>query len=361
MARTVNNILGGYDLSLDLDRYQEIMHLPIAAFNGLNNPDELVMEQCSSIWTQSSRNMLAQYLAMAEERRETELGYHLSPKYIIGEEHDYQAYELLHRKKLIDVGVELITDIELDVPVTLLDLYGAINDPVQISIATTVTDPNTICTYYPGEDVRITPSNVVIAGGIVTISIPRSRLVKPELLDDREDHLYYADDDNFLETVDVKECRITPVDGVVFQWTPYRLMAIGRACLTDGTSETQQGVSSITGNLARRIAKVAVHPASFIGEVASGARFRFGCIPDMVQLSYVSGEKQYSPNQELLTARYAHTLMPNQPCSCPLVVQYWQEDRKDAEFTSPYGSTMGAQNAWFADSRAKIGIGGIFV
>ncbi len=41
MARVSDNILpDGFVPALTLDRYQDIMRLPINAFNGLNQPDE---------------------------------------------------------------------------------------------------------------------------------------------------------------------------------------------------------------------------------------------------------------------------------------------------------------------------------
>lgn len=360
MARTTDNILDGYDLSLSLDRYQEIMHIPISAFNGLNNPNEKQFEQCATIWKQSGRNHLAQYLAWAEEERETELGYHLAPKYIVDEEHDHGvgAIAILHRKKLIQVGIEATEDIESDVSLTLRDIYDAINDPVEITVTTPVTSTSEICVYYPGEDVKIKPSSVSISGGVATIQIPRSRLVKPSLMDDREDHLYYVDDDNFMETVDVKRCYTSLNGAVTLVWPSLQLAQLGRECPPGCSEQTQTGCASVAGERAKRIAKVQVFPATFSGEVPSGARWTYGCPPWYIRVSYLSGS-QTSPKQELLTARLAHTKMPNRPCSCPLVDQYWSEDREDGAFATPYGNTVGAVNAWLADSRSKIGIGGM--
>lgn len=360
MARiTDSSVLDGFPIGLTLDRYQEIMRLPIAAFNGLNNPNEYAIEQCSAIWKQSQRDDLAAWIAAAEERRETELGYFLSPKYMVDEEHEYTSPLILEKKKLIAIGTEATTDIEDDVALTHRDLYDAIIDPVEITVTTTVTVSTEICVYYPGEDVKIKPSSVAISGGVATIKIPRSRLVDPDLLDDKDDHLQYDDDDNFLTTVDVKRCWTSLATAVTFVWTSSQLAYYGRVCPANCTEVTQAGCGTISGVRAYRIAQMNVFPASFSGETPAGAHFTYGFTPQFVRVSYLSGQRS-SPNQELLTARYAHTLMPNAPCSCSYVEQYWQDDRKEAKFVTPYGNVMGAQDAWMADSRAKIGIGGMF-
>lgn len=359
MARvTDSSVLDGFPLGLTLDRYQEIMRLPIAAFNGLNNPDEYAIEQCSTIWKQSQRDDLAAYLAVAEERRETELGYYLSKKYTVDEDHEYTSPVILDKKKLISIGVEATTDIEDDVSLTHRDLYDAIIDPVVISVTTTVTDSNEICVFYPGEDVKIRPSSVTISGGVATIKIPRSRLVDPDELDDRSDPMDYNDDALFLTTVDVKRCWTSISTAVNFVWDSAQLQYYGRQCPANCTEVTQAGCGTISGSRAYRISSVKVFPATFSGETPTGAQFTYGFAPRFVRVSYLSGQRS-SPNQELLTARYAHTLMATTPCSCPYVEQYWQDDHKPADFVTPYGNTQGAQAAWMADSRAKIGIGGM--
>jgi len=73
--------------------------------------------------------------------------------------------------------------------------------------------------------------------------------------------------------------------------------------------------------------------------------------------------RQSSMRTELETARLAHVLMPNVPCTCPYVEQYWIGDRlKDPSgLVTPYGSESGAVKAWISDSRAKVGTGGMFL
>lgn len=353
MARVTDGVLiPGFDLAMSIDRYQEIMRLPIAAFNGLNKPDEEPVYQCSQIWKQGERDGLALHLAQAEEMRELELGYHLAPKYIEDEEHEWATTLILDRKHLIEVGQAATSVIQSGVSLTLGD-EATPNDPVQIDVATSVTDANEICVFYPGETVKIKPSSISISGGTATIKIPRSRLVDPSLLDDREDHLDYYENDNFLTTVDVKRCYTDPLSVATIVW-------LGTTDCTDlCTTSTQVACLVAAGRRSRRISEVEMSPAAVSNGALASSAYTHYHTPISVKVSYKSG-RQKSQKTELLTARLAHTLMPNKPCSCPTVHQYWQEDTKEQDIWTPYGKSMGAFMCWVADSRDKVGIGGIF-
>lgn len=358
MARITDNLLNDQTLALSIDRYQEIMQIPIAAFNGLNWPEEQPQLECANIWNQQSRDTLAMYIAAAEESRERELNYHLAPKYVVGEEQEYRSNIQLSRKHLIAIGSKATTTIESGATVTLRDLYSSIIDPVIITVddgETYVADEIIIC--YPGEEVEIRPSSVSVSGTTVTIKIPRSRLVKTELNDNRSDHLYYINDDNFLETVDVKRMYTDPATGIEYVWPKSQLR---QYCTPNCDEVIQTGCAQTLGHRAKRIANITTFPVNWSDGVATGTKFSQRCNPRYVRVSYLSGV-QNSIRSELLTARYAHTLMPNKPCSCPLVEQYWHEDKEMIDnFFTPYGNMKGAIDAWMVDSRAQIGNAGVF-
>jgi hypothetical protein len=340
MARTTANFLPvGVILSLSLDRYQEIMRLPAAAFNGLNKPDDPRSYSCATIWKQTDRDNLAQYLSAAEEMREKELGYFLGPKYIVAERHDLENPSVLNRKHLIALGTETITDIEDAVSITLSDNGGVHYDPVTIVVATAVTIPSEIVVCYPGEDEYIHPASVVIAGGNATITIARSRLIDPSLNDDRDDPLQYDDDANFLDEVDVKRRYTDLTDGTSFYYTDDSYV-----------EQTYTGHGVIRENR-QAIVEAYVSPLVCINI----------CYEIAIRFNYLSGIR-YTIKMLLETARLAHTLMPWEPCHCDPVQQMWIDDRTQdpVETLTPYGSTKGAVNAWLADSRSKIGFGGIF-
>lgn len=353
MARTTEGFLPiGVSLSLFLDRYQEIMRLPISAFNGLNNPLELRRYACDTIWQQSQRDNVAQFLASAEEMREKELGYYLGPKYVEDERHELEHYpynpHLLNHKHLIAIGSEAFSDISLGEALTLSNM-GVIVDPVIIVVATTVTKPEEIVVCYPGESEYIHPSSVVIAGGNATIKIPRARLVDPTLNDDREDPLAYDDDNNFLDEVDIKR-RYTDISkGVYFKYYDNSLV-----------EQSHDGYGQV---LYERIAAMDAYPVSWSGLTPTLDTVNpfCGCQVQYLKISYLSGI-QYTVKMQLETARLAHTLMPYEPCSCDSVKQFWLADNNvtDGASMTPYGDKTGALNAWLTDSRSKIGFGGKF-
>ena len=357
MSRIGEGILSeNVELSLTLDRYQQIMGLPINAFNGLNLPTEIPRFECSTIWGQSDRDYLATYIAIAEEMREQELGYHMSPKYITDEEQNYGIPVLLNRKHLVECGVKTTSTIEAGV---VLDLGPAApsaidppNDPVVIDIATTVANDE-IVVFYPGEDVEIRPSSISSAAGIVTIHIPRARLIDNAYNDDREDPLDYYNNDYFLETVDVRRVYTNTGSGISIVWGSVERVLAGVQTYPNASETTQASVVQILGERAKRISEVHVY---------AGAALTYCMSPKVIRISYLSG-RQSSMRTELETARLAHVLMPNVPCTCPYVEQYWIGDRlKDPSgLVTPYGSESGAVKAWISDSRAKVGTGGMFL
>lgn len=345
MARTQDLSLT-QQTGLTLDRYQELLGLPIAAFNGLNKPDEVPVYECATIWKQFNRDNLARYLAIAEEKREQELGYFIAPKYIENEEHRLETPLILDKKHLISIGQKTITVIQDNAPVTYRDGGGNIVDPVVLTIASTVTtDPSEVVVQYHGESVPIHPSSIVISGGVIMIFIPRSRLVSPALNDDREDPLQYDTDANFVTTVDVKCITYDVTEGIHY-------VTFGTAfaeTLTNGTAMIKDSRLSV---LELDFSTIACQ----LGFLSCS-----NTANPVARVTYLSG-KQNSVMTELQTLRLAHCLMPFEPCACEASHQYWRDDvtENGKDIITPYGSKSGAVEAWVADSRSKVGQGGKF-
>lgn len=332
-------LLPDTELSLTLDRYQEVMQIPIAAFNGLNLPTELPVHSCTGIWSQTKRDDLAKYIAKAEELREKHLNYFLSKKQYT-ERMDYSRVATLSKKQLVTIGRYTTTDIELDYPLVYRDFYGAILDPVVVTFSTDVTSTAEIAIYYPGEDVRITPERIIIADGVCTVLIPRSRLVKPELNDDREDKLMYSSDANFLEKIDLRRRYVSTADGIIIR---------GLRSTDLIEIDVSSAVGVLKGNRAARVSSIEVFPNTpSIACAIIGNK--------IMNVTYISGFT--SNGMEIDTARLAHTYMPSIPCNCPLVAMYWAEDVKQSKYTSPYGNKEGAIQIYTNDMSLKVGIGG---
>lgn len=346
MARS-DILSSGVEIGLTLDRYAELLRIPEAAFNGLNKPDDELKFACNTIWKQHNRDHLAMYIAMAEERREQELGFYLFPKYTT-EDLPYDSnIVILPRAYLKEIGEKTTTDIALAEAITYRDVYAAIIDPIVLSIATTVTDTDEIKVFYPDEDVEIHPSKISISGGTATIEIPRSRLVDPDLNDNRDDPLAYDTDGNFLTTVDVKRVYYDESEGAKFVW----LNSVT-------TAEETQKAKPVIDDYDNAIIKL--FPANYSGGAWTLTAFAYSGYPYYNRVRWVSGIEA-SMNTQLLTARLAHTLMPYKPIDCESVTQYWQNDSTvDPRTHTPYGNKAGAIECWIADSRMKRGAGGMF-
>lgn len=355
MARYTDGTLPeGQELRLTLDRYQEIMRINVApyAFNGIYNPNEENCYPCVSIWRQYDRDALAEVIAQAEEMREAELNYNLAPAYTYYyEEQEYTFPTVLAKKHFIEIGTPSVDDIQLGVALTL-SVLGVPNDPIVITVPTTVTATDEICVYYPGEDVQIHPSKVVIAGGIATITIPRYRLLDPDI--DCDEVPNWDDDSKFLTTVDVKRCYNDP-QAAFFVW----FGDCNILCMQSFTETTQDAYARI---LDKRRSIIELYPATYSGGSYTSAKFSKCCTPCRTRVNYKSG-RQRSMSTELLTARLAHTLLSDfvpyasDPCS-----QCYRDDKMPdpSKLITPYGTASGAIKAWMADSRAKVGAGGKF-
>lgn len=352
MARVSKGILvEGASLSVTLDRYQELMRLPIAAFNGLIKPEEVPNYEIGR-WTQSMRDYLANYIAQAEERRERELGYYLSPKYIVDERYEVTNPVVLRHKYLKVVGKEAFATIQAGVALTLRTIYDQIIDPVVVQVPEgDVTDAHEVVVRYPNETEVVRTLQVIRGGGNLTITIPRSRLVKPELNDDREDPLRYDDDANFLTSVDIVRRYTDLTQGVTYVYYD-----------TDLITQTHLGMAIESDEESKRRAIVRVYPATLSeGSLVFDQDYGWACYHSFnhILMSYLSG-RENSQVTEMETCRLANALMPYEPTQYEPFHQYWEEDRKAVEEFTPYGSNSGAMNAWVSDARARVGLGGKF-
>lgn len=324
---------------LSLDRYAELMRIPDAAFNGLNRPSDRPVYECDTIWKQYNRDLVAQYISAAEEMRIQELSTYLAKTY---KEYDYKySYPLiLDKGNVIQLGERTINDVSIGESVD----YGTLDDPVTISIAVDFTATDELHVYYPGEDVEIHPSAITISGGVASISIARSRLVKPSVAGNQDDVPDYADDSNFLATVDIKRVWYDIEGAATLIWRDDETL----------DENTQQAKPIIENN---SLGIVRVYPATYT-DSWKATSFSYSGYPDFIRLKYITG-LQTSIHNELLTIRLAHSLMPYKPVDCKAVALYWQKDVEVTRYNSPYGNTVGAMAVWLSDSRMKKGTGGM--
>jgi len=70
---------------LPLDRYAELMMIPLTHFNQLAGPKAPQTGGCDDVWDQDDREELAWVIAQAEEMIAHELRFWPAPKFITGE------------------------------------------------------------------------------------------------------------------------------------------------------------------------------------------------------------------------------------------------------------------------------------
>ena len=203
----------------------------------------------------------------------------------------------------ISGGIEAKDLIEASSPVVYTDQDGdGYRETATITAATTVTDPEQIAVYYPGEGARdeweVRPldnprthrRDVSISAGVVTIVLATEQLVDPDLLDalavasvDGSDIL------NFLATVDVYRHYNDPQQQATLLWNPH-----GGFCgCSDGScpacQHSTQAACLLASNFENGIVRFS--PALFnatTGEFTAQS-FAVGRMPDNIRLWYRAG------------------------------------------------------------------------
>lgn len=359
MARVSDNVFpSGTQVGLNLDRIAELFRWDINAFNGLLKSDDRVEYDCESIWTQYGRDQLATFVQRAEQKREQQLGYHLGKKVVFQEQHSVPVNlnpHFLDKKHLIQVGYPNLNDIEAGYTIS----YTA--DPVELIITTSVSTSE-IVVCYAGETVKINPTSITTVtptygAAYVSIKIPWARLIKPELNDNRTDHLLYEDTTNYVETVDVKRYWFDASEGAEWLWLKPCCVANSFTCCQNCEFQCQPACVRIVGDRAPRLSQIWLEPATFSGQTATVASWSFIGRPDLIRVTYQSGIATFDNEWE--TAKFGLALMPFSPCDCKAVTMYWEDAKTYVPGTmTPYGSTRGAIDAWVNDSQQRIGAGG---
>lgn len=344
--------------AVSLARYAQVIRQPPNSFWGVAKDAERgTTGDCFEIFTKSQRDLIARYLAEAQEEIETEIGYFLSPRYVVGRLADqplgldryvddsvYGCPQVARWPKIIAAGVRAETDIALATPIVQT------TDPAVIGpVATTVTDAEEIKVYHPGTDVEMTPSRIVLAGGNVTIYVPRARTILAALADNPATGLDYTDLANFETTVDVKRVYTDPST----QAELVTQHCCDSTCSAAGCSEhTQAGCIYLIDAM---LGQTRVTPGTYTdGAWVTG----LSCArPYRARLNYLAGMAQLSRQAEDTIVRLAHAKMPRPICGCDFAKLAWDRDRHTPEVATrerincPWGLSDGAWQAWkFAQS-----------
>ena len=340
--------------AITLAEYARFIQYDECAFWGVNNPDDTYYE-CRDIWSLDQRNYIYSYLSEAQKEIEDQIGYFLSSDWVVGTINDerdsldrYVDQQLWRNvstnrslvrtyntrwQKVIQVGVRAVEDIALN------QIVDHTSDPAVIGpVATTVTDINEIVVYHPGEDLEINPSKITLAGGFLTIEIPRCRMVNFAQLDNPESGWDYADLANFESTVDIKRVY-TDTSG-----TQGNLVCGGGCgeCTTTDVAGCLQIVNERLGTVEMKITNCGC-----------------GCYPVNVGLNYYCGQLNTTKNEKDIIVRLAHAKMPYEPCGCNFAQRLWNMDRKTPEIitreraNNPFGLNDGSWTAWLWTQQIK--------
>lgn len=364
-----------------------------------------------------SREEIAQAIAEAENRIETQLGYHLAPTWDVDE---WREVPRLNRAGLVNLnaadsrgfrttvqakfgyfisgGVETKTLIDADAAIVYTDRDNdSYFETATVTVPTTVTDPREIAIYYPGHEGddawEIRPTQVRISGGNAVITFRRELVVieeKLELFDIEGGEAIGTDDGDFLEVVDVYRHWNDPQTQATFLWEP---MAGGWCGVCNGSGCETCSFSAQSGCLVARgdprQSILSFGPADWSADDNNFSRVNWAVSrqPDIARLYYYSGwqdkrltlNNRMDPEWERIVAYYAAALLDRPPCDC--AKGDWSRWRQDLTIVkgddeglavyrepgsglaygvfgdtgNPFGTRRGQVNAWLAVKHEIIG------
>lgn len=319
--------------AVSLPRYAQMIGYTECAFFGVARSNN-VNYACREIWTKAQRDSISAYLMQAQDELESILQYPLQQKWFSDEEHPFSLKVIANNGHIISSGVRKEDVISDGAVVTLSDISG-IKDPCEIVLSYDLTGVSLseIHIFYPGVDVEIIPSRIfyIDASKVLTIEIPRCRLVAYDKLNNPDEGLDYTLDENFQSTVDVHRIY---TDSSVQAKLFYKDNACS-SCNISYDSACQTIIDSIIGT-------IDVVPSN-------GYRYR-----DYIKmaLNYSAGISTLTRGIESAIIRLAHSMMPSEPCGCEISQGLWRRDRFIPQILTkeridcPFGLSDGAWFAW---------------
>lgn len=348
--------------AVPLARYADIIGYDQCAFWGVRYDGQESLE-CGTFWTEWERQSLADALAQAQQMIEDVLGYPLCPTFITGQlatdwryvdEQPATGNPIVTRwAYILQPGVRAETVIVDNAGVD----YTA--EPAVVGpIATTVTDQNEVAIFHAGSDRTITPSRIIIAGGLLTIYIPRCRLVNPDLLDTITGSvgLDYTDLDNFVDAVDVKRVYVDPSVNANL----VREHSCTALCSAEGCASQTDAACIVVRDAVQGV--VLVRPGIYND---GWSHKPTGHCYNHVRLNYLAGLRTVTRQIEMVVVRLAHSLMPAEPCGCETAQRFWERDRYVGEILSremlnnPWGYSAGALFAYAWATQNALSRGGV--
>jgi len=211
-ALTVNNDTTPNQNHHYLNQWAELMMEDIWHFNqcaGIGAPMQTANDKAGGVYLQKEREYIARHLDTAANRMAADLNYWICPAYFtetiqLGRGAPFQRQHLQTRFcNMIELGKRATSVIQSGASVGYSDPNSVgVADLATVTVTTTVTNPDEIRLYYQVSDgsptvadprYEIEPVQVLISGGVATITAHRANFVKPTQWK-RE---YIANDPNF--------------------------------------------------------------------------------------------------------------------------------------------------------------------
>ncbi len=380
MARSKINTI------LPLDRYAQIMRIPLTHFNQFGGPAAPQKEGCDSIWDQEDRDALAWAMQTAEGLITDALRFYPAPVFAYNEQiklgdlrlrSDWWNAEFQTRRKhVIGYGTRTLTLIQEAAPVEYIDDD---NDPAGIKetaqIGSLLYDPFSPCAdecslrmFFRVGDGAKDPADPAyeIRGPIFydrdpdadtptyIVKLPSAMLLKPSLTkltelacygsDDPEAWIYSFDYDesasNFVEAVDIYCESINTGEQGIFYWSD--------VC------------TDCDGLIGDQMCARSVHDKNGSFKVWPTDGFvPYAYKPENMRISYKSGYPlddycRMDARLERAIVKLTNALLPEPPCGyCDIAEQMWTEDRKSIDPLTPEAAGLpwdiysrGALDAW---------------
>ena len=411
---------------LPLDRWARVLGFDPRHFNQVT-VTQLPLRTCGTVIAQWSwqevdkvaREDIAQAIQQAEDALEDYLNFNLVPTWAVDRRQrvtppgipevlniggrDARGFAMSQGPlsgHFISGGIEAKVLIEAGALVVYTDEDGdGYFETATIAVATTVTDPNEIAVYYPGEAARdeweVRPldnpishrRDVTIAAGVATIVLATEQLVDPELLDALA--VESVDGNalgNFLATVDVYRHFNDPQQQATLLWDPH-----GGFCGCDtGTcpacEHSTQTACLLTTDFENGIVRFSPAVWNATTEQFDSQSFAINRSPDGIRLWYYAGfqnksdrpvapliemDDQFARAVAFLSIQY----LSRPFCGCENVQNLTERLRQDVSLNmgsevqntsfqlspgilnNPFGFTQGAIEAWRIVNRGEKRIG----
>lgn len=349
--------------AVSLSRYAKIIGYEEASFWGMVYENQHWVG-CGPVWGEGERMRIAIALGEAQQQIEQIVGYPLCPTWIAGtvdeeyrldnrwiDQQRLKSGRLLTRyPRLIAAGIRATEVIAEGAAVTHGPKVGVVGP-----IATTVTDPNEIQVYYPDSSRRITPSRISIQGGFVTISIPRFRMIIPDLLNTPEGGIMYEDTTALLGEVDILRVYNDPsVQAVLVQ------PGCGNSHCTRGCGECTHSACIYIRD--SHVGEVDILPATRSEDTGLWSPKTL-CVGNysIVRLNYLAGMRLLNLEAEAAIVHLAHAKLMGPPCACDSITKIWSAANAVPRMLTrerincPLGQSEGAWIAYqWARSQASV-------